>query len=179
MTKDAALKMAIEALEEAREQLGGLPQLEKLIQDCKEALGNLEKDYSFSRTNKESSLVQSAQEPDYWLGYGLQAYDEKPHDDATPVYLRPAPQSAQEPVAWTDEYKMYLEWDKDSLCDKAVCKEHEAIALYTHPAQPLDIEILNNLYDMAEERDGDAFDFDHIKFARAIEKAHGIAVNDG
>jgi hypothetical protein len=38
MTKNEALKMAIEALEEAREQLGGLPQLEKLIQDCKEAL---------------------------------------------------------------------------------------------------------------------------------------------
>jgi hypothetical protein len=53
MDKDEALKMAIEALEEAREQLGGLPQLEKLIQDCKEALA----------TNKESSLVQSAQEP--------------------------------------------------------------------------------------------------------------------
>jgi hypothetical protein len=107
MTKDQALKMAIEALEEAKEQLGGLPQLEKLIQDCKEALGNLEKDYSFSRnlSDKDNKfadkleiencdLKQPAQEPDYWLGYGLQAYDEKPHDDATPVYLRPAPQSA-------------------------------------------------------------------------------------
>jgi len=48
MTKDEALRMAIEALEEAKEQIGGLPQLEKLIQDCKEALA----------TNKESSLVQ-------------------------------------------------------------------------------------------------------------------------
>jgi hypothetical protein len=38
MTKDEALRMAIQALEEAREQLGGLPPLEKLIQDCKEAL---------------------------------------------------------------------------------------------------------------------------------------------
>jgi hypothetical protein len=38
ITKDEALKMAIEALEEAREQLGGLPSLDKLIQDCKEAL---------------------------------------------------------------------------------------------------------------------------------------------
>lgn len=44
MTKDEALKMAIEALEEAREQLGGLPQLEKLIQDCKEALEQKEYD---------------------------------------------------------------------------------------------------------------------------------------
>jgi 20S proteasome alpha/beta subunit len=44
MTKDEALKIAIEALEEAREQLGGLPQLEKLIQDCKEALEQKEYD---------------------------------------------------------------------------------------------------------------------------------------
>ena len=33
-----ALKMAIEALEEAKKQLWCLPTLEKLIQDCKEAL---------------------------------------------------------------------------------------------------------------------------------------------
>ena len=52
MSKDEALKMAIEALEEAKEQLGGLPALDKLIQDCKEALGNLEKDYSFFRNLK-------------------------------------------------------------------------------------------------------------------------------
>ena len=38
MNKDEALKMAIEALEEAREQIGGLPQLDKLIQNCKETL---------------------------------------------------------------------------------------------------------------------------------------------
>ena len=44
MTKDEALRMAIEALEEAREQIGGLPQLEKLIQDCKEALEQKEYD---------------------------------------------------------------------------------------------------------------------------------------
>lgn len=43
-------------------------------------------------------------------------------------------QPAQEPVAWTDEYKNFLEWDKESLCDKAVCKDHEAIPLYTYPA---------------------------------------------
>ena len=42
------------------------------------------------------------------------------------------------------------------------------------PTQPLEIEIINNLYDMAHERDGDAFDFDHTKFARSIEQAHGI-----
>jgi hypothetical protein len=44
MNKDEALKMAIEALEEAREQIGGLPQLDKLIQNCKEALEQPEQD---------------------------------------------------------------------------------------------------------------------------------------
>jgi hypothetical protein len=29
------------------------------------------------------------QEPDYWLGYGLQAYTEKPFEDATPVWTSP------------------------------------------------------------------------------------------
>jgi hypothetical protein len=43
--------------------------------------------------------------------------------------------SLQNPVAWTDEYEMFLEFDKEILCDKAVCKEHEAIPLYTHPKQ--------------------------------------------
>ena len=124
-----ALKMAIDALEEAKEQLGGLPALDKLIQDCKEALA----------TNKESSLVQPEQEPDYWLGYGLQAYDEKPHDDATPVYLRPAPQPAQEPFG-------YFKAEPFGWTD---CAEDDegAIALYEKPAQAeTDKEkILNNL----------------------------------
>jgi hypothetical protein len=44
MTKDEALRMAIEALEEAKEQIGGLPALDKLIQDCKEALEQKEYD---------------------------------------------------------------------------------------------------------------------------------------
>jgi hypothetical protein len=65
--------------------------------------------------------------------------------------------------------------EESELVSKAINACKEALE---QPAQPLDIEILNNLYDMAEERDGDAFDFDHIKFARAIEKAHGIGVNN-
>ena len=58
-------------------------------------------------------------------------------------------QTAQEPVAWTDEYKNFLEWDKELLCDKAVCKDHEAIPLYTHPApswQGLDIDDRNKIF---------------------------------
>jgi 20S proteasome alpha/beta subunit len=61
MTKEEALKMAIEALQEAKEQLGGLPQLDKLIQDCKEALENLEKDYSFSSNLQEQDIIKLAE----------------------------------------------------------------------------------------------------------------------
>jgi hypothetical protein len=35
------------------------------------------------------ALAQPEQEPDYWLGYGLQAHTEKPFDGATPVYTSP------------------------------------------------------------------------------------------
>jgi hypothetical protein len=80
MTKDDALKMAIEALEEAKEQLGGLPQLEKLIQDCKEALENLEKDYSFSRNLQEPVAWQ-------WLKSGHMR--KKIPKTATPEHWRP------------------------------------------------------------------------------------------
>ena len=79
MNKDEALKMAIEALQNNQtydwkgNPLTALDEAnEKVINACKEA------------------LEQPAQEPDYWLGYGLQAHDEKPYDEATPLYLRPA-----------------------------------------------------------------------------------------
>jgi hypothetical protein len=57
MSKDEALKMAIEALEEAKEQIGGLPQLEKLIQDCKEALEQqAQKPVAFSNADEMQEL---------------------------------------------------------------------------------------------------------------------------
>ena len=43
MTKDEALKMAIEALEESKIYLGSTKHLDDLIQACKEALAPLEK----------------------------------------------------------------------------------------------------------------------------------------
>jgi hypothetical protein len=46
------------------------------------------------------------QEPDYWLGYGLQAHTEKPFEDATPVWTSPPaaqPAPVREPVAMTFE----------------------------------------------------------------------------
>jgi hypothetical protein len=67
MTKDKALKMAIEALEEAREQLGGLPQLEKLIQDCKEALEQPDTNvmYNQSAVQYTNGLKDKTSERDY------------------------------------------------------------------------------------------------------------------
>ena len=35
------------------------------------------------------ALAQPEQEPDYWLGYGLQAHTEKPFEGATPIYTSP------------------------------------------------------------------------------------------
>ena len=127
MTKDEALKMAIEALEFAYDKeddgYNALMYMKMLdaINACKEAL----------------DVVDLPEQP------------------------------AQEPVAWTDKYNFFLEWDKESLCDKAVCKEHEAIPLYTHPHQwqgLTDDEIAKlNLDGFADESE--------LEFARAIEQA--------
>ncbi len=43
------------------------------------------------RLEKELAEQPAQQEPDYWLGYGLQAYTEKPFDGATPVWTSPQP----------------------------------------------------------------------------------------
>lgn len=48
---------------------------------------------------EKESLAQT-QEPDYWLGYGLQAHTEKPFESATPLYIHP-PQRTW--VGLTDE----------------------------------------------------------------------------
>jgi hypothetical protein len=47
-------------------------------------------------------LEQPEQEPDYWLGYGLQAHTEKPFENATALYRDP-PQRTW--VGLTDEEK--------------------------------------------------------------------------
>jgi hypothetical protein len=41
------------------------------------------------RDELRERLAQPEQEPDYWLGYGLQAHKEKPFEGATPVYTTP------------------------------------------------------------------------------------------
>jgi hypothetical protein len=36
-----------------------------------------------------------SQEPDYWLGYGLQAHTEKPFENATALYTHPPQRTEQ------------------------------------------------------------------------------------
>jgi hypothetical protein len=38
---------------------------------------------------KQAIKELESQEPDYWLGYGLQAHTEKPFDNATALYTHP------------------------------------------------------------------------------------------
>lgn len=41
------------------------------------------------RDELRERLAQPEQEPNYWLGYGLQAHTEKPFEGATPLYTAP------------------------------------------------------------------------------------------
>jgi hypothetical protein len=46
-------------------------------------------------TSIKETLAQPKQEPDYWLGYGLQAHTEKPFEGATPLYTHPPQRTEQ------------------------------------------------------------------------------------
>ena len=41
------------------------------------------------KAGKQAMAELESQEPDYWLGYGLQAHTEKPFDNATALYTHP------------------------------------------------------------------------------------------
>jgi hypothetical protein len=45
--------------------------------------------YDSKRVAAADKLQEPAQEPDYWLGYGLQAHTEKPFENATALYIVP------------------------------------------------------------------------------------------
>ena len=70
MTQEA-LKLALEALEKNTKHLPA------------------DFDYHFEAITAIKEALAQTQEPDYWLGYGLQAHTEKPFEGATPVYTRP------------------------------------------------------------------------------------------
>ena len=60
------------------------------------------------------ALAQPEQEPDYWLGYGLQAHTEKPFKGATPIYTSP-PQ--RKPLNWEPIQEFWrnnsnIDWDE-------------------------------------------------------------------
>jgi hypothetical protein len=75
------LKQALEALEECRRDPRlkyEHPTFDKAITSLRQAIAELK-----------------SQEPDYWLGYGLQAHTEKPFENATALYAHP-PQRTEE-----------------------------------------------------------------------------------
>jgi hypothetical protein len=47
------------------------------------------------RIAREAIAELESQEPDYWLGYGLQAHTEKPFDNATALYTHPPQRTEQ------------------------------------------------------------------------------------
>jgi hypothetical protein len=61
----------------------------KLAQQVLESLPGFRADIDNALDAIKAALAQPAQEPDYWLGYGLQAHTEKPFEGATPLYTTP------------------------------------------------------------------------------------------
>jgi hypothetical protein len=116
----------------------------------------------------KEALERPAQEPDYWLGYGLQAYDEKPHDDATPLYLRPAPQPAQEPVGYIEPADLESVPDGDTGLWFAKQDERYSIPIYTHPAQPWQGLTADEIFDLRKDDYGVPSKY-WDDYARAIE----------
>jgi len=58
---------------------------------------------------KTAIAAAEKQEPDYWLGYGLQAHEEKPFENATALYTTP-PAAQRQWVDLTDEEIKHL-WE--------------------------------------------------------------------
>jgi hypothetical protein len=127
MTKDDALKRVIKALQNTmnsleEKQIWYSVDLDEAINACKEALA----------TNKESSLVQPAQEPVAWI------------------------------KDWVDGNKELVPNKYDG-----------SYPVYTHPAQPLSDDAVNELWLKLPQFPS------HIDVVRTIEKAHRIGVKDG
>jgi len=83
------LRQAIEEYTSCEQDVGllkiVLEQKAAQLKSCEIALA--ERDASI-----EDYEQAEEQEPDFWLGYGLQAHTEKPSNEATPLYTHPAPQ---------------------------------------------------------------------------------------
>ena len=80
-----------------------------------------------TRTSLRQAIAElESQEPDYWLGYGLQAHTEKPFENATALYIHPPQRTWQ---GLTDDehcdiwYKESLDWMEYGKAIEAKLKE--------------------------------------------------------
>ena len=79
------------------------------------------------------------------INYGLDYEPSFTRDDVEAAWQAAKAMCEQsEPVAWTDEHRNFLEWDKDSLIDKSCCKDTEAIPLFTSPQKPQPLKRLSD-----------------------------------
>jgi len=108
-----ALKLAVNGLEKI---------LHTFVKDGKVVMSSMIRNELFAEVNSllqqtKAALAQPAQEPDYWLGYGLQAHTEKPFENATALFTTPPKRPW---VGLTDE-EMYLNcpnWLSQDQCKK-------------------------------------------------------------
>jgi hypothetical protein len=137
--RQEALKMAIEALEQAHslafKEIAGSPPDEVLFEDAIQAC--------------KDALEQPAQEPVAWVkdnlicpenGYETTRTEEHPKDLGwTPLYIGQQAQLLQEPVAWMHRHAGEITWmhrhagEITEFNDFQPCQYCEP--LYTHPAQ--------------------------------------------
>ena len=151
MTKDEALKMAIEDLSWALNCIDVTN-----WEDCvgmEEAVAKYKKARKTINACKEA-LEQPAQEPVAWMNkaelagiasykaQGLKGWETnlgilKPEPDDIPLYTHPAPQPAQEPVAWTNTDELEELKNDMTTCYmyKTPYGDEKDVALYTHPHQ--------------------------------------------
>jgi hypothetical protein len=68
-----------------------------LVNALKEALAQPEQEPLIGCVNHDCAKCKerTEQEPDYWLGYGLQAHTEKPFENATALYKDPPQRTEQ------------------------------------------------------------------------------------
>jgi hypothetical protein len=127
MTDKEAIAMALDALETLMIERGSI--YEKAIAALKERLAQEKALQTLHDENERLGLYRDAyterepligcvnhdcakckerteQEPDYWLGYGLQAHTEKPFENATALYKDP-PQRTEPP----QKKKVLTFWD--------------------------------------------------------------------
>ena len=146
------MKQALEALEridlwlKARYSGIGLVGVElEAITSLRQAIAEAEKqpDYKTLAIQLQQQIAQAEkQEPSYWLGHGLQAYTEKPFDDATPLYTSPQP-AAKESLAIQQEQNFCErcgkrlgknDWDVHTCTPPAEAEKQEPVAWDAHGA---------------------------------------------